>query len=63
MGHWGFAVVNVRDNAIKFYDSIKNCDVDFNGGHCVCNDVRSFLRTTNFISKIITLSQFYEKTK
>ena len=42
---WGFAVVDVR--VISFYGSIKSCGVDYNG-HCVCSDIRSFLRTTNF---------------
>jgi len=51
IGHWGFAVVYVKDQVIKFYDSIKNFGLTLNG-QCVCNDVRRFLRSSNFISNI-----------
>ena len=50
-GHWGFAVVHTKDRVIKFYDSIKNFAINYNG-HCVCDEVRKFLRSTNFISNI-----------
>ena len=51
-GHWGFAVVNIREKIISFYDSIRNYGRDYYNGHCVCEDVRKFIRTTNFISNI-----------
>ena len=47
IGHWAFAAVYVNDRVIKFYDSIKNFGSTLNG-HCVCEDVRRFLRSTNF---------------
>ena len=39
------------NRVIKFYDSIKNFGLSLNG-HCVCEDVRRFLRSTNFFSNI-----------
>ena len=49
--HWGFAVVHVNKKIIKFYDSLKNMGKQING-HCVCEDIRQFLTTTNFICDV-----------
>ena len=51
IGHWAFAAVYVNAKVIKFYDSIKNFGLSLNG-HCVCEDIRRFLRSTNFFSNI-----------
>ena len=47
--HWAFVVVFVYQKKIKLFDSIKNYGRTVNG-HCVCDDVRQFLTTTNVIS-------------
>ena len=49
--HWAFAVVHVNKKINKFYDSLKNMGKQING-HCVCEDIRQFLTTTNFICDV-----------
>ena len=50
--HWAFSVVDVKNKTISFYDSIKNLSRDYYNGHCVCLDVKKFMRSTNFIRDI-----------
>ena len=50
--HWAFSVVDVKNKTISFYDSVKNMSRDYYNGHCVCQDVKKFLRSTNFIRDI-----------
>ena len=59
IGNWAFAAVYVNDHVIKFYDSVKNFGLTLNG-HCICKDVRQFLRSTNFFSNIAAYQWQFE---
>ena len=50
--HWGFSVVDVKTKSKSFYDSIENMGRENYNGHCVCEDVKKFLRSTNYIRNI-----------